>query len=104
MQQLKCSSRTRLPTSCVARSYCLSFSGAFMALVYSPYSFSEIGVVLQDRLRHRSPQRLQFLFRRRQGERHIGRRVEIEARDGTNVGPLVPAFQAEAALVLLPSK
>src|SRR5713101_9332060 len=32
MQQLKCSRWTMLPTSCVARSYCLSFSGAFMAL------------------------------------------------------------------------
>src|SRR5260221_1574331 len=90
-----------LPTSCVARSY-LSFSGAFMALVYSPYAFGEIGVVSCDRLRYRTPEQAQFLPGRGRRQGNLGRGVEIEPRLRAYVALLVRALQAEAALVSLP--
>src|SRR5688572_8134637 len=86
-----------LPTSWVARSY-LSFSGAFMALVYSPHSFREIGVIRGHQLRHRSAEQLQFVFTGWRRQRHVRRGIEIEARLRPDVEPLMHAFQPKTAL------
>src|SRR6266581_684565 len=99
MQQLKCSRWTMLPTSCVARSY-LSFSGAFMALVYSPYAFGEIGVVRGDQPRDGAPQQVQFFGGGRRRQRHVSRRIEIEAGIRANVALFMRALEPEAALLL----
>src|SRR6185503_6390339 len=104
MQTLKCSRWTMFPTACASRSYCFSFSGAFMTLVYSPHAFREIGVVRGDGLGHRAAQQRQVLRRRRGSDSNLGRGVIFEPRLPADVARLVLAFEPEAALVLLPGE
>src|SRR5688572_15226994 len=104
MQTLKCSRWTMLPTTCASRSYCFSFSGAFMALVYLPHSPGEIGVVRGDRLCHRPAQEPQVLGGRRRRHRYLRRRIEVEAGIGADVVSFVHALETEAAMILLPGE
>src|SRR5687768_10387457 len=99
MTTLKCSRCTMLPTTWASRSYCLSFSGAFMALVYSPHAFGEIGIVGGDALRHAGAQQRQIVGRGRRGDRHRGWRVVIKTGLAADVAGFVRAFQPEAAAV-----
>src|SRR5688572_25830970 len=104
MQTLKCSRWTMLPTTCASRSYCFSFSGAFMALVYLPHSPGEIGVVRGDRFCHRPAQEPQVLGGRRRRHRYLRRRIEVEAGIGADVVSFVHALETEAAMILLPGE
>src|SRR5947207_8418049 len=95
-----------LPTVCAARSYCRTFSGAFMALVYSPDLAREIRVIRGDLRRHRPPQQ-RDLFRR--GPRRLARASAIEIEPGALAHFLcrmtgMHALQAEAPLGLLPGE
>src|SRR5688500_19901930 len=78
MTTLKCSRCTMLPTTCASRSNCLSFSGAFMALVYSPDALCEIGVVGGHLARHRPAQQLELPGRGGRRAGHRRRRVIAE--------------------------
>src|SRR4026209_2175769 len=86
-----------LPTTWASRSYCLSFSGAFMTLVYPPHAMGEIGVVRCDPPGHAAAQQRQVLGGRNCGHRHPNRGVVIEPGLATDVARLVRAFQPEAA-------
>src|SRR6185503_20196849 len=94
---LKCSRWTMLPTTWASRSYCLSFSGAFMALVYPPHTTGEIGVVGRNPLGYAAAQQRQVLGGRSGGHRHCRRRVVLEAGLASNVTRLVRAFQPKPA-------
>src|SRR3954462_448580 len=91
-----------LPTSCVVRSYCFSFSGAFMALVYSPDALRKLRIIGREAPRHRAAQQLELVGGGRRRQRHLRRGNEIEARDRPDVELFVDALQAEAPAVLLP--
>src|SRR5262249_49311148 len=91
-----------LPTMWASRSYCLTFSGAFMTLVYSPDAFSEIGVVRRHFVRHGAGQQVEVLRAGIGREGCLGRGVVGEPGVGANVTRLVHAFQPEAALISLP--
>src|SRR5687767_12527474 len=104
MQTLKCSRWTMLPTARASRSYCLSFSGAFMALVYSPHAFREIGVVGGDGLRDRAAQPVEVFGAWRRRPRYLLGDVKRKAGVGADVGRLVHALKAKAALGLLPAE
>src|SRR5512145_2567235 len=104
MHTLKCSRWTMFPTAWASRSNCLTFSGAFMALVYSPHSLCEIGVVRRDPLGHRPAQQGELVGRRSRSQGNAFRDVVIEPRFRADITLLVHAFQAKAALLLLPGK
>src|SRR5256885_7707150 len=93
-----------LPTVCAARSYCRTFSGAFMALLYSPDLSREIRVIRRNFPGHRPAQQLQLFGARR---RRLPRPSAVEIKPGA-VAHLVRrvtgmhALQAEAPLALLP--
>src|SRR5512145_3050481 len=99
MHTLKCSRWTMFPTAWASRSNCLTFSGAFMALVYSPHSLCEIGVVRGDALGHRPSQEGELVGRRNRSQGDALGRVVIEPRFGADITWLVHAFQAKAALL-----
>src|SRR3954470_24715719 len=104
MMQLKCSRWTRLPTFSAARSNCFIFSGAFMALVYSPHPFCEIRVIRRDLPRHRAPEQVQLGGGRPRGLAYF---LDIEIETGAVAHfldrmPGVDALQAEAPLVRAP--
>src|SRR5512145_3980 len=104
MHTLKCSRWTMLPTARASRSYWLSFSGAFMTLVYSPDALREIGVIGGDGFRHRPAQQGQFFSAGRRRYRDFWRGVERKTRVGADVALLVQALKAKAPLGLLPGE
>src|SRR3954454_2882541 len=94
-----------LPTSSLVRSYCFIFSGAFMALVYSPDSFCEIGVVGRKLPRHFRPQKGNLRLGRRRADLR-GRRIELKAGEiaALRLGSFVDRLQAEAPALRLPAE
>src|SRR5687768_4247248 len=103
MITLKCSRCTMLPTTWASRSYCLSFSGAFIWLVYSPDPFCEIGIVGGHRLGDRAAEQVEILGTRWRGQSGVPR-VKVEAGLGPDIPGLVHAFEPKAPLVLLPGE
>src|SRR5688572_32701935 len=102
MHTLKCSRWTMLPTARASRSYCLSFSGAFMTLVYSPHAFREIGVIRGNELSDGPAQEGQVVRSWRRRQRDLCRGVKRKPGFGADVARLVHSLKAKAPLGLLP--